>query len=97
MKRVINSNFFFDTLVLMYLYKKESIETSKIEEMFGNLQTDEQRVNNIVCNRSRTTSFVSKGYIDYDENNQILQIPDKGRRIVEKWFKKNRKSMKRKR
>lgn len=96
MKRVINNNFFFDTLVLMYLYKKGTVETSKIEEMFGDLQTDTQRVNNIVCNRNRTTSYVAVDYIKYDENKQILQITDKGRRIVEKWFKRNRKNMKRK-
>ena len=89
-KKQFNQNYFFDTLILMYLYKKTEVSTLDIEELFGGVD-DYQNVNNVVVNGKRNkTTFLKKGYFEYDENNHILRITNKGRHKVREWFSKRR-------
>lgn len=69
----MNQNAFFDDLLLMYLFKKGSASTNDIETHFGDL-SDGQNVNNIICNRGNSTSYINRGLIDYDENNRTAEF-----------------------
>ncbi len=55
----MNENAFFDDLLLSFLFKKKSISTEEIEEKFGDV-FDVQNVNNIICNRNNSTSYIGK-------------------------------------
>lgn len=89
----INNNAFFDELILMFLYKKGQIHTDKIESLFGGLG-DTQNVNNIISNRSNSTSYLnpdsSNHYICYDDNTKILKITSSGKKYIENRFSKKR-------
>ncbi|AQW84105.1 hypothetical protein CPIN17262_0394 [Campylobacter pinnipediorum subsp. pinnipediorum] len=85
----MNQNYFFDKLILMYLYKKESISTLDIENEFGGI-LDKQNVNNIISNRKNTTSYIYKGFIDYDQNKHTLTITKKGENLTEQEFSESR-------
>ena len=84
-----NNNAFFDELILMYLFKKKSVSTKRIEDLFGDLP-DFQNVNNVVSNRDRSTSYLNKGYIDYDEVMSMLKITNKGKEYIEAKFSQRR-------
>lgn len=89
-RKSFNNAYFFDTLILMYLYKKNSVSTDEIEGRFGYKIADKQNVNNVVSNRRNSTSFVEKGYMDYDEKSHTLTITKKGVHKVRSWFMKTR-------
>lgn len=81
----INQNAFFDELVLMLLYKKETLSTKKIEQLLGGIY-DFQNVNNVISNRGNQTSYICKEYMLYDENKNELTITKKGKEYIEKLF-----------
>lgn len=89
-KKKFNNAYFFDTLILMYLYKKGTVSTEEIEKMFGAKFDDEQNVNNVVSNKKNSTSYINRGFMKYDEENRTLSITLKGRLKVRKWFSKRR-------
>lgn len=89
-RKSFNNAYFFDTLILMYLYKKNSVSTDDTERIFGYKILDKQNVNNVVSNRNNSTSFIEKGYMNYDGNNHTLTITKKGIHKVRSWFKKTR-------
>ena len=78
----MNENAFFDDFILSYLYKKGSISTLDIETEFGNA-CDQQNVNNVICNRGNRTSYIRRGYMEYDDEKHTLSITEKGRRFLE--------------
>ena len=78
----MNQNAFFDDLLLMYLYKKEAVSTNDIERDFGAF-SDIQNVNNVICNCGNSISCISKGFIAYDEENQIVSIISAGKKEIE--------------
>lgn len=91
-RKRFNENYFFDTLILMYLYKKTKVSTLEIEKLFGGVN-DHQNVNNVVANGKRNnTTCIKRGLIELDEKNHLLRITQKGRHTVRKWFSKNRSS-----
>lgn len=73
---------FFQDEILRYLYKKGTVSTDKIENLFGS-DNDVQNVNNVICNRANRTSYIYKGYMEYDEENRTLSITKKGKNFVE--------------
>ena len=85
----MNQNAFFDDLLLMYLFKKGSASTNDIETHFGDL-SDGQNVNNIICNRGNSTSYINRGLIDYDENKQTLSITASGKKEIENKYSSRR-------
>ena len=87
--KAINENYFFDELLLMYLFKKEEVSTKEIEEKFGSLN-DYQNVNNVISNNENNTSYIKKGYMIYDEKNQLLKITNKGKDVIKDRFSKRR-------
>lgn len=76
---------FFDELVLMLLYKKETLNTTKIEQLLGGIY-DFQNVNNVISNRGNQTSYIYKEYILYDENKNELTITNKGKEHIRNKF-----------
>ncbi|EAK1936000.1 hypothetical protein K4091_001705 [Campylobacter jejuni] len=81
----INQNAFFDELVLMLLYKKETLNTTKIEQLLGGIY-DFQNVNNIISNRDNQTSYIYKKYMLYDENENELTITNEGKEHIRNKF-----------
>ncbi|EAJ0636837.1 hypothetical protein B6948_07070 [Campylobacter jejuni] len=81
----INQNAFFDELVLMLLYKKETLNTTKIEQLLGGIY-DFQNVNNIISNRDNQTSYIYKEYMLYDENKNELTITNEGKEYIRNKF-----------
>ena len=80
----MNQMKFYSELLLHYLYKRGSISTLRTEPMFASLKGgDEQTVNNIICNRNESTSYIKQGLLQYDEVNHILSITPKGRKEIE--------------
>lgn len=76
---------FFQSLILHYLYTKDTVSTNEIEEKFGSNE-DIQDVNNVVCDRSNLTSYIHKGYMDYDEAKRTLTITAKGKQFIEEKY-----------
>lgn len=60
----INQNAFFDELLVMYLYKKRTVSTLDIEELFGG-EYDFQNSNNPISNRKNKVTYINKNYIEY--------------------------------
>ncbi|AJC86842.1 hypothetical protein [Campylobacter sp. RM16704] len=81
----INQNAFFDELVLMLLYKKETLNTTKIEQLLGGIY-DFQNVNNVISNRDNQTSYIYKEYMLYDENKNELTITNAGKEYIRNKF-----------
>lgn len=77
----MNENAFFDDLLLSFLFKKKSISTEEIEEKFGDV-FDVQNVNNIICNRNNSTSYIGKGLMAYDADNRSLSITKAGENFI---------------
>ncbi len=88
-KKKFNNAYFFDTLILMYLFKKGTVSTDEMEKMFGS-DRDWQNVNNVISNKKNSTSFVGGGFMEYDGEKHTLTITEKGKRRVRKWFSKRR-------
>ena len=86
----MNNQFYYENTILHVLYKMESISTVILEEFLGNV--DYQLVNNVVCNRTKTTSYIYKGFLSYDEANQLLSITDSGKKEIEKMYHGKRSS-----
>lgn len=72
---------FFQNEILEYLYKKGTVSTNEIETLFGG-QGDWQNVNNVICNRGNSTSYIYKGYMTYNETKRTLSITDKGKDFI---------------
>lgn len=72
---------FFQNEILEYLYKKDTVSTDEIETLFGG-QGDCQNVNNVICNRGNSTSYIHKGYMIYNEAEHTLSITDKGKDFI---------------
>lgn len=85
----MNENAFFDDLLLSYLYKKKKASTLDIENRFGDI-FDTQNVNNVISNRNNSVSYISQGYLEYDENKQILSITKKGKKFIDEKYSKKR-------
>lgn len=85
----MNENAFFDDLLLSYLYKKKKASTLDIENRFGDI-FDTQNVNNVISNRNNSVSYISQGYLEYDENKQILSITKKGEKFIDDKYSKKR-------
>ncbi|HEB9430131.1 TPA: hypothetical protein RZK51_001663 [Campylobacter coli] len=81
----INQNAFFDELLVMYLYKKRTVSTLDIEELFGG-EYDFQNSNNPISNRKNKVTYINKNYIEYDENKQELKITENGKDYIRKKF-----------
>ncbi len=88
----MNQNAFFDDLLLMYLFKKDTASTNDIENYFGDF-SDGQNVNNIICNRGNSTSYINRGLIDYDEKTQTLSITAVGKQEIENRYSSRRSKM----
>lgn len=73
---------FFQDGILRYLYKKGTVSTDEIENLFGG-DDDVQNVNNVICNRTNGTSYIYKGYMKYDGETHTLSITKKGKNFVE--------------
>ena len=86
----LNETYFFETIVLYYLYKKKAVSTNDIENLFGDPKSDKQHVNNIISNKDNRTSYIFKKLMKYDQIAGTLKITKKGERFVEKKFKKRR-------
>ena len=85
----MNENAFFDDLLLSYLYKKKKASTLDIENRFGDI-FDTQNVNNVISNRNNSVSYISQGYLEYDENKQILSITKKGKKFIDEKYSQKR-------
>ena len=85
----MNENAFFDDMILFYLYKHGSISSLDTEDMFGGM-FDVQNVNNVICNRGNSTSYIAQGYFKYDGEKQTLKITAKGKRFVESRYEGRR-------
>ncbi|EGK8165399.1 hypothetical protein LMQ51_000763 [Campylobacter coli] len=81
----INQNAFFDELLVMYLYKKRTVSTLDIEELFGG-EYDFQNSNNPISNRKNKVTYINKNYIEYDENKQELKITENGKDYIREKF-----------
>ncbi|MCW1369534.1 hypothetical protein OLQ19_09565 [Campylobacter jejuni] len=69
----------------MLLYKKETLNTTKIEQLLGGIY-DFQNVNNIISNRDNQTSYIYKKYMLYDENENELTITNEGKEHIRNKF-----------
>ena len=85
----MNENAFFDDLLLSYLYKKKKASTLDIEKKFGDI-LDTQNVNNVISNRENKVSYISKGFIKYDETKHTLTITKKGKDFIEEKYSNKR-------
>ncbi|MPB17238.1 hypothetical protein AAH50_003585 [Campylobacter lari] len=85
MMREINQNAFFDELLVIYLYKKGTVSTRDIENLFGN-EYDFQNSNNPISNRGNKVTYINKDYIEYDEIARELKITEKGREYIRNKF-----------
>ncbi|MBQ1175650.1 MAG: hypothetical protein IIX56_04540, partial [Treponema sp.] len=63
--------------------------TLDIENRFGDI-FDTQNVNNVISNRNNSVSYISQGYLEYDENKQILSITKKGKKFIDEKYSKKR-------
>ena len=88
-KKNFNNTYFYETEILMYLYKKKEVSTLEIEKLFGG-DNEKQAVNNVISDSDRNTSLIKRGYLDYDKNNQVLTITAKGRTKIKKMFSERR-------
>lgn len=77
-----NENAFFDEMILHYLYKRDIVSTKDIESLFGGI-FDWQNVNNVISNRNKKTSYIYKGYMNYDDVKQTLYITPSGKTYIE--------------
>lgn len=77
---------FFQDEILKYLYKKGTVSTDEIENLFGG-DDDVQNVNNVICNRANGTSYIYKGYMEYDEETHTLSITEEGKKFVENKYR----------
>lgn len=86
----INENAFLDELALHYLYKRKSINTNDMEKVLS--PDDKQLVNNVICNRKNSTSYLSEivGFLKYDENKYELSITKKGEKEIEQRYAEKR-------
>lgn len=71
----------YEDMVLDLLYKIGSMSTLELEPLVE--KVDPQLANNIICNRTKSTSYILNGLMDYDEGAQTLSITDKGRQFIE--------------
>lgn len=91
MENKINETYFFEVFALMYLFKKRRVSTDRIEKIWGSIfGDDKQNVNNIISNRSNSTSVISKGWLEYDEKKHILKITKDGKNVIKEWFGRRR-------
>lgn len=80
----MNNQALYEEILLDSLYKIGSMSTLDIESTFN--YVDAQLANNVISNRGNSTSPIKKGFIDYDEQNQIISITQAGRQEVERRF-----------
>lgn len=77
----MNNQAMYEDMVLDLLYKIGSMSTLELEPLVE--KVDPQLANNIICNRTKSTSYILNGLMDYDEGAQTLSITDKGRQFIE--------------
>lgn len=80
----MNNQAMYEDTVLNLLYKVGSISTLELEPLVN--YVDPQLANNIICNRTKSTSYILNGLMDYDEVTQTLSITPKGRDFVEQKY-----------
>lgn len=81
----MNHQFFYEEFFLMFLYKVREVNTNQMEPILE--KTDEQLINNIICNRNNSTSPIKRKLLEYDEDYQILKITHEGDLYIENKFK----------
>ena len=77
----MNNQALYEDTVLNLLYKVGSMSTLELEPLVN--KVDPQLANNIICNRTKSTSYILNGLMDYDDVTQTLSITNKGRTFVE--------------
>lgn len=85
----MNNQAMYEDTMLNLLSKIGSISTDDIEPLFN--KVDPQLANNIICNRTKSTSYIKNGFMDYDEQTKTLSITDEGRKYVEEKYPDKRK------
>ncbi|MBO4858452.1 MAG: hypothetical protein J5527_08050 [Treponema sp.] len=77
----MNNQAMYEDTILNLLYKVGSMSTLELEPLVN--KVDPQLANNIICNRTKSTSYILNGLMDYDDITQTLSITTKGRKYVE--------------
>ena len=83
-----NNQAYYEDFFLNFLYKKDSFNTEEMEPLFDSI--DPQLTNNVISNRTNSTSYIAKGYMEYDDKSKVIQITDAGRKKVEAAYSKKR-------
>ncbi|MBQ7881878.1 MAG: hypothetical protein IJ312_04105 [Treponema sp.] len=84
----MNNQALYEDTVLNLLYKVGSISTLELEPLVN--KVDPQLANNIICNRTKSTSYILNGLMNYDDETQTLSITAKGRTFIEDKYSQKR-------
>lgn len=85
----MNNQDYYENTLLHFLYKIKTISTVEIESLFN--KVDPQLVNNVISNRTRSTSYILNGLLAYDSTMQTLSITDTGIKEIEARYSQKRK------
>ena len=89
-----NSIAFYESALLHMLYlRNKPIPTKELEAFLA--KHHPQRINNIISDRDKKTSYIYKGYIKHDDkvkDNATLSITEKGKKFIEDQYANRRKS-----
>lgn len=86
----MNSVWFYESTLLHILYMYGSISSEDLEGFFNYHHV--QRINNIISDRSNSTSFFSKKYMKYDKDKREISITSEGKRFIEEEYPGRRSS-----
>lgn len=86
----MNSNWFYESTLLHILYMYGSISSEDLEGFFN--YHHGQNINNIISDRSNSTSLFSKKYMKYDEDKREISITAEGKRFIEEEYSGRRSS-----
>lgn len=86
----MNSNWFYESTLLHILYMYGSISSEDLEGFFN--YHHGQNINNIISNRSNSTSLFSEKYMKYDEDKREISITSEGKRFIEEEYSGRRSS-----
>ena len=86
----MNSAWFYESTLLHILYMYGSISSEDLEGFFN--YHHGQNINNIISNRSDSTSLFSKKYMKYDEDKREISITSEGKRFIEEEYSGRRSS-----
>lgn len=86
----INNVWFYESTLLHILYMYGSISSENLEGFFN--YHHGQNINNIISDRSNSTSLFYKGYMKYDEDKREISITSEGKRFIEEEYSGRRSS-----